>query len=217
MWARLHKIDRIKPMANGGATVFIEDERTPPQIQRMQSVSTLIAVARVLNAKQALDAKYGGKGEIRYMVAAGAPSFLVEAVARAGSHVVDRDRDKVEMAAQPASVDALVDVAFSELAHSVKVNLDAPDIAAALTKLEQQRRKSPLDRETQSHLYWPAVFELGALAGETSRRHLARWVEAREMPVPFVLRLGDQGVARPLSVAQKIVEGAAVDEPISPP
>lgn len=217
MWARVHKIDRIKPAAGGGATVYIEDERSPTAMGRVPAVSTLIAVARVVNARQVLDAKYGGRGEIRYLAYAGMPSFLMEAIARAGAHVVDRDRDRVEMAAQPAAVDALVDVTMSDLAHQTKANLNAPDLGSALKQLEAQRKKAPLDRETQAQLYWPAVFELGALAGEASRRQVARWIQVREMPVPFVLKVGDQGaIARPLTVAQKLVEGRDHEEPIAP-
>jgi hypothetical protein len=56
--------------------------------------------------------------------------------------------------------------------------------------------------------YWPAVFELAALAGEMSRARGGQWVEIREMPVPFALKFPDTAaLAHPTVLAQKIVEG----------
>ena len=52
MWSRVHKIDRIRPQPNGGAIILIEDERGVPQMSRLPAMSTLIAIARVLDAKQ---------------------------------------------------------------------------------------------------------------------------------------------------------------------
>src|SRR5450432_3113434 len=99
MWSRVHKIDRIRPQPNGGAIILIEDERGVPQMSRLPAMSTLIAIARVLDAKQVLDAKYGGKGEIRYAPAAPPPSFMSEAIARAGASIADRTGDNI---VQPA-------------------------------------------------------------------------------------------------------------------
>ncbi len=208
MWARVHKIDRIRPLPGGGASILVEDERTVAQVHWALAMSTLIAIARVLDARQVLDAKYAGKGEVRYVAPAGVASSFMEAVARAGAHVVERERERVAMAAQPGSLDALVDTLFSELAQHTKVHLGAADLAAALQQLEAARAKTPLDREAAPQLYWPAVFELAAVAGALSRRRKARWVEVREMPVPFALRFPDSpALARPFAVAQKIVEG----------
>ena len=46
MWAKVHKIDRIRPQPGGGAIVLVEDERTVGQMSRVPSLSTIIAVAR---------------------------------------------------------------------------------------------------------------------------------------------------------------------------
>ena len=57
MWARLHKIDKVRPQPNGGAIVIIEDERTAGNMQRVPSLSTLVAIARVLSGFRVLDAR----------------------------------------------------------------------------------------------------------------------------------------------------------------
>jgi hypothetical protein len=211
MWARVHKVDRVRPQPNGGAVILIEDERGVPQMTRVPSLSTLIAIARVLDAKQVLEAKYDGKGEVRYAPAAPLPSFLAEAVSRAGAHVSDRTGETIVQMAQPASVEATVDVAFSELAHYTRGNTGIADLANTLKHVEADRRKSPLDREKHPLLYWPAVFELAALAGELARPRGGRWISVHEMPVPFAMKFPDGKIAHPTTVAQKLVAGEAGD------
>jgi len=206
MWSRVHKIDRIRPQPNGGAIILIEDERGIPLMSRVPAMSTLIAIARILDAKQVLDSKYGGKGEIRYAPAAPPPSFLSEAIARAGAHVSDRTGDTIVQPAQPQGVSAIVDVAFSDLAHWMRGNIGVSDLASTLKHVEADRRKAPMTQDNPQ--YWPAVFELAALAGEMSRARGGQWVEIREMPVPFALKFPDTAaLAHPTVLAQKIVEG----------
>jgi hypothetical protein len=57
VWARVHKIDRIKPQPDGTAHVLIEDERNAAAMARVPGLSTVIAIARVLNAKRVLDTR----------------------------------------------------------------------------------------------------------------------------------------------------------------
>ena len=213
MWARVHKLDRVKALPTGGALIVIEDERSTAQMQRVPSLSILIAISRVLSARRALEAKFDGKGEVRYATSANLPSALSEAITKAGAAVAERDADyTIKIPAQPAGVAAIIDVAFSELAHYARGSIGIVDIATALKQLEQRRRAAPLDRDESPEKYWTAVFELAALAGEQSRRLGGRWVDTRDLPVPFALKLADGKVAKPTEVAQKIVEGANVDE-----
>jgi hypothetical protein len=216
MWARVHKLDRVRSLPTGGALIVIEDERTNAQMQRVPSLSTLVAIARVLSAHRALDAKFEGKGEVRYAASAALPSFLSEAVTRAGAAIAERDPDNtVRVPAQPAGVAALIDVAFSELAHHTRGSIGIVDLASALRHLEQRRRATPLDRDKQPELYWPAVLELAALAGEQSRPRGGRWIDTRDLPLPYALKLADGAIARPAQVAQKIVEGGAEEETLT--
>jgi len=176
-------------------------------MQRVPSLSTLVAVARILAARRALDAKFDGKGEIRYC-AVTVPSFLSEVVVRAGASIASSDGEKVNVPAQPASVASLVDIAFAELAHHTRGNIGTGiDLAEALKILEERRRASPLDKDAKPELYWPAVFELAALAGEQARRHGGRWIDTRDLPVPFAVKFADGAVSHPTVVAQRIVEG----------
>jgi hypothetical protein len=207
VWARVHKVDKIKPLPHGGAVVVLDDERNASQMQRVPSLSTLIAIARILAAKRLLAIKFDGKGEVRYATNTLVPSFLSETVARAGAALTERDGEKILMPAAPSGVSALIDVGFSELAHHARGTVGIVDIGAALKHIEGRRRASPVDRDKQPEVYWPAVFELSALAGEQSRARGGRWVETTELPVPFALKFPDGQIARPTDVAQKIVEG----------
>ena len=77
MWARIHKVDRVKPQPNGSAIVIVEDERNAAQMATVQGLSITIAVALVLNAKRAIDLKFNCKGEVRYCSTAALPDFLM--------------------------------------------------------------------------------------------------------------------------------------------
>ncbi|HUS28816.1 MAG TPA: hypothetical protein VMZ53_09905 [Kofleriaceae bacterium] len=207
MWARVHKVDKIKALPGGGAVVVLEDERNASHMQRVPSLSSLIAIARILAAKRLLAIKFEGKGEIRYATNALVPSFLSETIARAGAALTERDGEKILMPAAPSGVSALIDVGFSELAHHARGTVGIVDIGAALKHIEQKRRASPVDRDAKPEVYWPAVFELAALAGEQSRARGGRWVETTELPVPFALKFPEGQIAKPTEMAQKIVEG----------
>ncbi len=217
MWARVHKLDRWKPLPAGGGIAVIEDERTAAQMQRVPSVSTLVAIARVLNAHRVLDLKAGGKGEVRYAASARLPAFLSEAIVRAGAAVTDATGTQVLVPAQPAGIAAQIDVAFSELAHHVRATVGGSDLGLVLSKLEGQRRAAPLDKDARPDAYWTAVLELAALAGEQARRRGGRWIDTRELPMPFAVKLADGSIAHPTTVAQMIVEGGAVGETLGAP
>jgi hypothetical protein len=208
MWARVDKVDRIRPQPGGGAVVLVEDERSAAAMARTPSLSTLIAIARILVARRVLELKYRGSGEVRYAAASSPPMFLVDAITRAGAHITDRAADRVTIPAAPASVSSTVDLAFSELAHHVRTSIGpAVTMPAALHKTEERRRKAPIDVEAQPAMFWTAVFELAALAGELSRPRGGRWIDVPEMPVPFAIRLASGELARPARLAQRIVAG----------
>jgi hypothetical protein len=197
VWARVHKIDRIKPLPDGGAIVVVEDERNAAAIARVPGLSTVVAIARVLNGRRLLDAKFAGKGEVRYASAANLPSALMEAITRAGGVIADSSAERVKVPASIASVSAVVDHAMAELAHSVRTSINASTIKEALDKTEANRRKAPLERDANPAAYWTAVFELAALGGELSRSAGGMWIETKEVPVPFAIKVASGKLAHP--------------------
>ncbi|MBL9017545.1 MAG: hypothetical protein JNL83_25370 [Myxococcales bacterium] len=218
MWARLHKIDKVRPQPNGGAIVIIEDERTAGNMQRVPSLSTLVAIARVLSGFRVLDAKFGGKGEVRYATWANVPSSLSEAITRAGGSIATGDGQTIRVPAYRASVEATIDVAFSELASSVRGVLGISELDKALEKLEAQRRAAaPIDKDAQPEKYWTAVLELAALAGEQARRKNGRWIDTKDMPLPFALKFPEGVLSHPTRVAEKIVSGTEAAPPGAAP
>jgi hypothetical protein len=217
MWARVHKIDRIRPQPTGGAVVLIEDERGAAAMLRVPAVSVLIAIARVLNARRVLETRYAGKGAVHYAASAMPPAPLLEAITRAGAEVTDVRGERVVMPASPAGLAAVIDQSFTELAHHLRTYHQASDMAAALRMLEAARRQRPLDRDRDPAAYWTSVFELAALAGELSRPRGGRWIETTDMPVPFAIRLATGELAMPTKLAQQIVEGTVVEDSLAPP
>jgi hypothetical protein len=215
MWARVDKIDRIRPQPGGGAIVLVEDERSAAAMARIPSLSTLIATARILDARRVLELRYRGTGEIRYAAASSPPMFLVEAITRAGAHVTDRPGDRILYPAAPASVSSTIDLAFSELAHHVRTSIGTVTVSQALRTTEERRRRAPIVLDDKPAIYWTAVFELTALAGELSRSRGGRWIEVSEMPVPFAIRLASGELAKPAKLAQRIVAGDEAEESLA--
>lgn len=214
MWARVDKVDRLRPLRTGGAIVLIEDERNPAAMARVPSLSVLIAVARVLDARRVLELRHGGQGEVRY-VASAPPGFLADAITRAGAHVADRAGERVQRPAQPAAVAPLVDQAFADLAHHVRAGIGQATIAGALALTEERRRRAPIDLDANPAGFWTSVFELTALAGELARPRGGRWIDTAEMPVPFAIKLGAGELARPARLAQRIVAGTEALESLA--
>jgi hypothetical protein len=215
MWASVHKIDRVRPQPNGGAIVIIEDDRKKIAMARVPGLSTLIAVARVLNGRRLLELKYAGKGEVRYAANASLPDFLFEAVHRAGAAVSDLSGDKIVLPANPSGIASVIDMAFSSLAHETRAVAGCTEIDIALRKLEGERRKAPLVRDVDPLRYWTSVFELASLAGELWRPRGGRWVDTRDTPVPFAIKLPDNAIAKPAKLAQRIVDGEDVLESLA--
>jgi len=209
MWARIHKVDRVRPRANGSALILVEDERNLATMSMVPSLSTVFAIARVLNAKRALELKYEGKGEVRYTSGPALPDFLLDAVTRAGAAACDRSGDTIRCPAAPASVSAIADQAFSALAYHLRSSVGGTDMVSTLRTIETRRRKTVLDREANPTVYWTAVFELMALAGEVSRSRGGKWIDTKDMPVPFAIKFPEGALAMPARLAIQIIEGTA--------
>jgi hypothetical protein len=216
MWASLHKIDRVRPQPNGGAIVLLEDERKAVAMSRVPGLSTTMAVARVLNARRLLEKKYGGKGEVRYAANASLPDFLFDAVSRAGAAIADLTGDNVILPPKPSGIASIIDMAFSSLANETRINVGTLEFGEALRRLENDRRKQPLEREADHVRYWTSVLELSALAGELWRPRGGRWIDTHEVPVPFAIKPAEGNLlAKPCKLAQRIVDGEQVEETLA--
>jgi hypothetical protein len=215
VWARVHKIDKIRPQPDGGAIVILEDDRKAIAMGRVPGLSTVIAIARVLNARRLLEIKFGGKGEVRYAANASLPEFLFDAVHRAGAAVTDLSATKVILPPKPSGIASIIDMAFSSLAHETRTIAGCSQVDVALRKLEADRRKAPLDREADPVRYWTSVFELASLAGELWRPRGGRWVDTKDTPVPYAIKLPDNAIAKPAKLAQRIVDGEDVLESLA--
>ncbi len=189
--------------------MLVEDERNLATMSSVPGLSITMAIARVLNAKRVIELKYAGKGEVRYASGPQLPDFLLDAVTRAGASSCDTAGDKIRVPAQPASVAAVVDQAFAQLAYHLRSSVGAVDLPGALKTVEARRRKGVLDKDSQPTLYWTAVFELAALAGEVSRPRGGRWVDTKDVPVPFAIKFPEGALAMPAKLAMQIIEGLA--------
>ena len=218
VWARVHKIDRIRPQPDGRAIILVEDERNAAGMSLHPSLSTLVAVARILNARRIVASKFGGKGEVRYATSASPPSFLLEAIARAGAALSNGKGEKVLVpAVASGAIAPYIDDAFVQLAHQARIDIGAADLPGALRMLEAARRKAPLDRDKNPTAYWRAVLELAAVSGEMSRKRGGRWIDTHDSPLPFALRFPDGTTAHPTRLAEQIVEGHEVEGSLATP
>jgi len=199
----------VKPQPNGGAIVLVEDERNIGAMSVVPSISILMAVARVLNAKRVLEVKFEGKGEIRYAAGPSLPDFLLDAITRAGASSCDRSGETIKVPAQPSSVSATIDQAMASLAYHLRSSVGAADLPGALKTLESRRSKVVLDKEADPAKYWTAVLELAALAGEMARPRGGRWIDTKEMPVPYAIKFPEGQLAQPAKLAMQVVEGTA--------
>jgi len=112
-------------------------------------------------------------------------------------------------------VSSIVDLAFAELAHHVRISVGQATMAGALRLTEERRRKAPLEIDANPAAYWTSVFELAAMAGELSRSRGGRWIEIPETPVPFAIRLTTGELAKPAKLAQRIVAGQEAVESLA--
>jgi len=205
----------VKPQSNGGAIVLVEDERSIGQMSVVPSLSTVMAIGRVLNAHRVIEVKYGGKGEVRYCAGPALPDFLGDAVTRAGAASCDRTGENIRVPAQRAAVAATVDQAFNALAYHLRTAVGATDLPGALKTLEGRRRKVVIDKDENPAGYWTAVLELCALAGEVSRAKNGRWIDTKEMPVPFAIKFPEGQLAMPAKLATQIIDGTADEGSLS--
>jgi hypothetical protein len=194
MYTSLRKIDIV---TKGSPGAFIQtDHREAEEIASDPDTSTILALARVLNARAHAVATGVPDTVIRYVAHCDPPALLRDAVAAAGGvleHVDGRPQPLAPTAADPV---ALADRAFRGLAARVAARVGADDVLTVLERLEAEivasNASSPTeaDDRSDSHEHWAAVCELAAVTAEAVRqRHQGAWEVDDAGGVPFRFRL----------------------------
>jgi hypothetical protein len=210
-------IDRIDLVAQlDGKPIAVQtDHRACAAILAEPELSTLFAMARVLNAQTQL-ADDGHPGAAVHYVLADEPTAVLRAALAAVGGVLERAdhvvrRLEVLGPASAARAGELADRSFVALARRVAARVGSRDLAIALRMLEDQTVTAPPERDDELG-YWSRVLELAALAGELLRaKHPGRWVQTDRALVPFGFQL-DAGEPRgslvlfPTNRAQRVIE-----------
>jgi hypothetical protein len=220
-------LDRVDLEARvGDSTIAVQtDHRDRAAIEAEPELSTLFAMARVLNARGRLADEGHDAADVRYVVTSDPPSLLRDALAAVGGTLERLDRGGAIESLGPASavaVGELADRCFAALARRVGARVGSRDPAIALHVLEAETLASPPSRD-DAHLYWRRVLELAALAGELLRARFAgAWVQTDRALVPFGFELGDRRddpgrelVVFPTNRAQRVIDDGG-DESLFP-
>lgn len=204
MYCALDKID-LAATVEGRKVSVQTDHRSVDEIEREPELSVLIALARVINARQ--------DSEQVYYIVEQAPMRVFEALAAAGA-MVAANATQLPAGSVTGSdelVDELCDHAFTELAQRAARGVGTRDVAFALRMLEDQTLADP-PRRDRPQAYWRRILELAALTGEVLRAKFAgaRWVVSERALVPFGLSLpltgGNATTLFPTNRAKRLID-----------
>jgi hypothetical protein len=196
MYSSLDSIDIVTQNEETGRKGFLQtDHRSAAEIQRERELSTLFALTRVLNARQAIESEEGPV-DVLYVCAEAPPGFLRSVVASAGGRVQINDEPVSVYEGPIGTPEDLAEGAFRGLAFRVAHERGASLYEQLLAALQEEYAQLP-GVEDDEPGYWTRVAELAAVAGELLRaRHGGRWAEAQELAtMPFAFRLGGEGVS----------------------
>ncbi|MBA3396212.1 MAG: hypothetical protein H0T89_26515 [Deltaproteobacteria bacterium] len=214
MYCSLDKIDLAAKV--DGQTVAIQtDHRSRDEIEAEPELSTLFAMARVLNARGHLAEDGFVDAAVHYVLPDDAPPALREALRAVGATIERRTtngdrRGKLEKLGQlsPQAVGTIADRAFTDLARRAATRVGSRDLAMALRMLEDQTFADPPARDDEPS-YWQRVLELAALAGELLRAkypHATGWMHSDRATVPFGFQLDGSTIMFPTNRAQRVIE-----------
>jgi hypothetical protein len=205
VYCSIDKIDLVAQV-DGKSIAVQTDHRARRDIEAEPELSTLFAMARVLNARQQLADDGQCDAAVHYKVASVPPPLLREALRAAGGVLEGKRIEKLGRASD-AAVGALADRAFSALARRAAARVGSRDLAIALRMLEDQTVAAPPARDDEV-AYWTRVLELAALAGELLRaKYPGQWVQTDRALVPFGFQLSTgSAVMFPTNRAQRVIE-----------
>ena len=203
-------IDKIDLMTAGAA--IQTDHRAYDEIEAEPELSSLFAMARVLNARGHLVEDGRTDAAVHYVIPGDVPPSLCDALTAVGA-TIER-MGQAPHVLGPISrdaIDAIADRAFSDLARRAAGRVGTRDLAMALRMLEDQTFAAPPDR-TDEPAYWQRVLELAALAGELLRAKYPRalgWVQSDRAMVPFGFGIDASTIMFPTNRAQRVIEDGA--------
>lgn len=220
MYCSLDKIDFVAHVDERPVAVQV-DHRTHDEIAADRALSTLFALARVLNARDHLATEGVPEAAVHYVVVERPPPEMCAALAAAGATLEHADdmfpREQLGGMCL-ATAGTLADAAFASVARAAAVRMGTRDLAVALRMLEDQTLASPPTRDDEA-TYWSRILELAALAGEVLRaKHpvVGRWVHSDRALIPFGFQLErpeshNATLVFPTNRAQRLVDEGGAD------
>jgi hypothetical protein len=219
VYCSLDKID-LAATVDGKHVAIQTDHRSGAEIASEPELSTLYAMARVLNARSHI-AEHPST-QVNYVVVGEPPDVLRAALRAAGAAVFTTPRlgcmtppIAIEIESSEggeAAVGELADRAFRQLARRAAAQVGTRDIAIALRMLEDQTIADP-PSPSDEPAYWRRVLELAALTGELLRAKClshGQWVQTDRALVPFGFQLAScdrsTAVMFPTNRAQRLIE-----------
>ena len=201
MFSSLDRIDIVTQNEETGRRNFLQtDHRSAAEIQHTRELSILFALARMLNARQAIEPEESV--DVLYVCAEPPPEFLRSTVASTGGRIQVND-EPVSIYEGPIGMpEDLANDTFRVLAHRVAQERGVPLGEPLLEALQRESLQAP-DVEEDESGFWTRVTERAAVTGELLRSGPGgRWVDASQSvlgaALPFVFRLGRDGASTPL-------------------
>ena len=180
-------LDKIDAVVNKPLRYVQTDHRTAEEIEATPELSTLFALARILNP-QAHGEAQGVKPAVVYVTAqADVPACLRDVLAATGAtHQVGGSGTPRTYPADDTTASELADQAFRGLAARVKRRVGLTDMATVLRALEAETLADPPRQADDEAGYWTRVLELAAVTCEVVRaRSGGRWEIQHHADLPF--------------------------------
>jgi hypothetical protein len=206
VYCSIDKID-LAARVDGRPIAVQTDHRARAEIEAEPELSTLYAMARVLNARTHLHEGGHADAIVHYAVDHEPPPLLREALGAVGGLLELKKRVEALGDGSEEVAGDLADRMFTALADRVKLRVGSRDVAIALRMLEDQTFADPPSRDDEP-AYWQRVLELAALAGELLRaKYPGRWVQTDRSLVPFGFQVqSGAAVMFPTNRAQRVIE-----------